>query len=218
VSTANTGTRSAQADRRRGLVLAVLLAGLAGMVDAIGLIRLRYLFVSFMSGNSTQFALAVGRGRLGDAAPILVLIALFVVGAAAGQLIAHFTGRRHLTAVLAVVAVLLAAAAVFHTAPVPMVLAMGSLNAALHRAGNIPVSLTFVTGTLVRFGQGLGDFLAGRAKGWTWVEQAVPWLGLVAGAIIAGAVYARIGSAVDWIPVGLAGALCLASLAFPAPD
>jgi uncharacterized membrane protein YoaK (UPF0700 family) len=210
--------RRAGADRRRGLALALLLTGLAGMVDAIGFIRLGHLFVSFMSGNSTQFAVALGRGRLAEAGPILVLIALFVVGAAGGQLIAHFTGRRHLTSVLATVAVLLAAAAVFHTAPVPMVLAMGSLNAAMHRAGNIPVSLTFVTGTLVRFGQGLGDLLAGHANGWGWAEQAVPWVGLVGGAVIAGAVYARIGSRVDWVSVGLAVALFLWSLAIPAPE
>jgi uncharacterized membrane protein YoaK (UPF0700 family) len=218
VNGANTDARSARADRRRGLALAVLLTGLAGMVDAIGFIRLGHLFISFMSGNSTQFAVGVGRGRFGDAMPILVLIVLFVVGAAGGQLIAHVTGRRHLTAVLAVVTVLLATAAVFHTAPVPMVLAMGALNAAMHRAGNIPVSLTFVTGTLVRFGQGLGDFVAGRATGWGWAEQAVPWLGLVGGAIIAGAVYVRIGSTVDWVPVALAGTLGLWSLAIPAPE
>ncbi len=57
-----------------------------------------------------------------------------------------------------------AAAAMFDTAPEPMVLAMGALNAAMHRAGKVAVSLTFVTGTLVRFGQGFGDFLAGRGS------------------------------------------------------
>ena len=48
-----------------------------------------------------------------------------------------------------------------------MVFAMGALNASMHRAGKIPVSLTFVTGVLVRFGQGLGNFLTGRATGWS---------------------------------------------------
>jgi uncharacterized membrane protein YoaK (UPF0700 family) len=209
---------AAKAGRRRGLLLATMLAGLAGMVDAIGFMRLQNLFVSYMSGNSTQFAVAVGRGRFADAGPILVLIALFVVGAAGGQLTAHAAGRRHLTAVLAAVAALLAAAAIFGVAPAPMVLAMGALNAAMHRAGNIPVSLTFVTGTLVRFGQGLGDFLAGRADGWGWVEQALPWAGIVAGAILAAAAHMRIGSAVAWMPVGTTCVLFVWSLAIPAPD
>ncbi len=204
--------------RRRGLLLAVLLAGLAGMVDAIGFMRLGHLFVSYMSGNSTQFAVAAGQGRFDDAGPIAVLIVLFVVGAAAGQLTAHAAGRRHLTAVLAEVAVLLAAAAIFDTAGGPMVLAMGALNAAMHRAGNIPVSLTFVTGTLVRFGQGLGDFLVGRANGSDWAQQALPWLGLIAGAILAAAAQMRIGSAITWVPVAAAGALFLWSLATQAPE
>jgi len=45
-----------------GLVLAGLLAGLAGMVDAIGYLHLSGLFISFMSGNSTQLAAALGKG------------------------------------------------------------------------------------------------------------------------------------------------------------
>lgn len=211
-------TRAATVDRRRGLLLAALLAGLAGMVDAIGFIRLGHLFVSYMSGNSTQFAVAMGRGHFTEARTILMLIVLFVGGAAGGQLIAHFTGRRHLTAVLAAVAALLVVSAAFDTAPAPMVVAMGALNAAMHRAGNVPVSLTFVTGTLVRFGQGLGDVLAGRLVGWGWAEQAAPWLGLVAGAVLAAAAYVRIGSAVDWMPVAAAGLLLLWSAAIPPPE
>lgn len=202
----------------RALILAVLLAGLAGMVDAVGFIRLRHLFVSYMSGNSTQFAVALGRGELRAAGSILLLIALFVAGAAGGQLLAHAAGRRRLGAVLAAVTGLLAAAAFFDTAPVPMVLAMGALNAALHRAGNLPVSLTFVTGTLVRFGQGLGDVLAGRADSRGWAAQALPWLGLVAGAVLAGAAHLRIGTGVAWLPVGLAALLLLGSLATPPPE
>ncbi len=201
-----------------GLLLAALLAGLAGMVDAIGFLRLGHLFVSYMSGNSTQFAVALGRGRVAEAGSILWLIALFVAGAAGGQMIAHFSGRRHLTFVLAAVAVLLAVAALLGTAPAPMVLAMGVLNASMHRAGTVAVSLTYVTGTLVKFGQGLGDFLTGRAAGWLWAAQALPWLGLIAGATIAGAGYVRIGSAVIWVPVAAAGLLVLWSLAIPEPQ
>ena len=195
-----------------------MLAGLAGMVDAVGFIRLRHLFVSYMSGNSTQFAVALGRGELRAAGGILILIVLFVAGAAGGQLLAHAGGRRRLAAVLVLVIALLATAAFFDTAPIPMVLAMGALNAALHRAGNLPVSLTFVTGTLVRFGQGLGDVLAGRADSRGWAAQALPWLGLVAGAVLASAAYLRIGSAVAWLPVGIASLLLLGSLAIPPPE
>src|SRR5271170_59660 len=212
------GDRSAGVSQSRGLMLACLLAGLAGMVDGIGFLRLGHLFVSYMSGNSTQFAVALGRGRMTEAGSVLWLIVLFVVGAAGGQMIAHFAGRRHLTCVLAVVAALLAVAAVFGTAPAPMVLAMGALNASMHRAGNVAVSLTFVTGTLVKFGQGLGDFLTGRGSGWAWAAQALPWVGLIIGAVAAGAGYLRMGAEVIWIPVAAACLLTLWSVAIPEPE
>jgi uncharacterized membrane protein YoaK (UPF0700 family) len=212
------GDRAARVDQARGLVLACFLAGLAGMVDGIGFLRLGHLFVSYMSGNSTQFAVALGRGRVTEAGSVLWLIVLFVAGATGGQMIAHFSGRWHLTCVLAVVALLLVAAAVSGTAPEPMVLAMGALNASMHRAGHVAVTLTFVTGTLVKFGQGLGDFLTGCGAGWTWVEQALPWVGLVVGATAAGSGYVRMGAAVIWIPVAAACLLTLWSVAIPEPE
>jgi uncharacterized membrane protein YoaK (UPF0700 family) len=205
-------------DEARALVLAVLLAALAGMVDAIGYLHLDGLFISFMSGNSTQLAAALGQGDLAEAGTIAELIALFVLGVAAGQVLAGFTGRRRMTWVLVGVAVLLTIAAVQATAPKPMVLAMGVLNAAMRRAGSVPVSLTFVTGMLVRFGQGLGDFLTGRFTGWNWLAQATPWVGLIAGATIGSAVYMHIGEAAIWVPVALAGLLAACSVAVPQPD
>ena len=148
----------------RGLALAGMLAALAGIVDAIGYLHLGGLFVSFMSGNSTQLGAAIGQGNLAESGTIAKLIMLFVVGAAGGQIVATIAGSRHLVWVLVTVVLLLVLAAMLDAAPEPMVLAMGALNASLRRAGNIPVSLTFVTGVLVRFGQGLGDFLTGRAQ------------------------------------------------------
>jgi uncharacterized membrane protein YoaK (UPF0700 family) len=202
----------------RGLLLAGLLSALAGMVDAIGYLHLSGLFISFMSGNSTQLAAALGQGQLGEAGTIAELIALFVFGAAAGQMLADFTGRRHMTWVLVGVAILLAIAAALGTAAEPMVFAMGALNAAMRRAGSIPISLTFVTGVLVRFGQGFGDFLTRRVTGWNWLAQGTPWLGLIVGATISSGVYMRIGEAAIWVPIGIAALLAAYSVAIPQPD
>jgi uncharacterized membrane protein YoaK (UPF0700 family) len=171
-----------------------------------------------MSGNSTQLAVALGQGKLGEAGTIAELIALFVLGAAAGQMVAGFTGKWHMTCVLVGVAILLAIAGVRSTAPGPMVLAMGALNAAMHRAGDIPVSLTFVTGVLVRFGQGLGDFLSRRTRGWNWLAQAVPWVGLITGATVGGAAYLHFAEAVIWVSVGAASLLAAYSAMIPEPD
>jgi uncharacterized membrane protein YoaK (UPF0700 family) len=202
----------------RGLVLAGLLAGLAGMVDAIGYLHFSGLFISFMSGNSTQLAAALGQGQLAEAGTIAELIVLFVVGAAAGEVLAGVTGRSHMTWVLIGVAILLVIAAALETASQPMVFAMGALNAAMRRAGSIPISLTFVTGVLVRFGQGIGDFLTRRVTGWNWLAQGTPWLGLITGATIGSAVYMRMGEGAIWVPIGVAALLAAYSVAIPQPD
>jgi len=190
------------------------LAALAGIVDAIGYLHLGGLFVSFMSGNSTQLGAAIGQGDLAESGTIAKLILLFVAGAAGGQIVATIAGARHLVWVLVTVVLLLVLAGALDAAPEPMVLAMGALNASLRRAGNIPVSLTFVTGVLVRFGQGLGDFLTGRATGTGWLRQAIPWVGLMAGVILGTVTYDWIGEAAIWLPVGLAALLaaCCAAM------
>jgi len=91
----------------RALVLAGLLAALAGMVDVIGYLHLKGLFVSYMSGNSTQLAAALGQGNFAAAGIIAKLVALFVLGAAAGQVLAGFAGDWRMSWVLAGVTVLL---------------------------------------------------------------------------------------------------------------
>jgi uncharacterized membrane protein YoaK (UPF0700 family) len=202
----------------RGLALAGLLAALAGMVDVIGYLHLHGLFVSYMSGNSTQLAAALGQGNLAAAGSIAKLVALFVLGATAGQVLAGVTGEWHMSWVLAGVTALLTLAALLAAAPEPMVFAMGALNASMHRAGSIPVSLTFVTGALVRFGQGLGEFLTRRSSELKWLAQAVPWLGLIAGATIGSAAFMRIGEAAIWVSVALAVLLLACSAAIRQPD
>ena len=202
----------------RGLVLAAMLAALAGMVDVIGYLHLKGVFVSFMSGNSTQLGAALGQGDLATGADIAELVALFVLGAAAGQILEDFAGRWRMTWVLASVALLLAIAAALRTAPEPIVFAMGALNASMHRAGNIPVSLTFVTGVLVRFGQGLGKLLTRRGTGWNWLAQAVPWIGMVTGATIGGTAYLLTGEPAIWVPIALASLLAAGSVRIRQPS
>ncbi|WP_146101963.1 YoaK family protein [Rhodopila globiformis] len=162
------------------------MAFLAGATDVCGLFRLRDLFVSFMSGNTTMLALALGQGHLGRAMMIAGLIGLFMAGAFVGTVIAVMAGRRHLGVVTLVVAVMLAAAAFrpVTTAGV-LAVAMGILNAAMHRAGAVGVSLTYVTGVLVKFAQGLGHVACGRPPDPFWYLQGVLWLALLAGAAAA---------------------------------
>ena len=74
-------------DSRRNITLACALSALAGYVDGIGFLHLGGLFVSFMSGNSTRMGVSLAEGHWLGAIEALGLVALFVIGAAAGSLI-----------------------------------------------------------------------------------------------------------------------------------
>ena len=186
-----------------GLALVFALSALAGAVDACGLTILKDLFVSFMSGNTTSLAVAIGHGDRARILAILPLIVTFVAGAAAGTVVAILAGRRHLPVVVLAVALILALPIVAPAATVlAMTCAMGALNAAMNRAGAVSVSLTYVTGTLVKLGAGLGHLVCGRAKDWVWLEQGVPWLGLVTGGVLAALGLSHVGKAtIDALPL-----------------
>lgn len=168
-----------------GFVLLWLLAALAGAVDARGIMLLNDVFLSFMSGNSTTLAVSLARGDWPHARLIGLIIGVFVAGAACGQAVAELSGRWRLPVVVALVTALLCLSLIdTNTGILAMTFAMGALNAAMQHAGKVAVSITFVTGALVRFGQGLGALLTGRSGGWLWLPQAVPWTGLMTGAVL----------------------------------
>jgi uncharacterized membrane protein YoaK (UPF0700 family) len=147
-----------------GFGLALLLAALAGWVDAAGLRGAGGVFLSFMSGNTTDLAVSLTHQNWLQAGVIATVIVLFVLGVAAGEIVEPWGGRRGQSLVLGVEAILLAGGALLH-APgshtpaaiglLPLVFAMGLQNATMHRAGGISVGLTYVTGTLVQIGRNL---------------------------------------------------------------
>lgn len=178
------------------LVLAVAMTAVAGYVDAVGLLTLGDLFVSFMSGNSTQFAAAIVHGDWNKAGEAGGIIALFVIGVAGGHFLAAVAQDWRRPAVFMLEAALLGLAvalAPWQGAIVPIVLAMGVQNEALHKAGEIKTSLTYVTGTLVSFGENLASALRGGdpARHWLWLPYLLLWLGLIIGAGIGALVYAQ---------------------------
>jgi uncharacterized membrane protein YoaK (UPF0700 family) len=187
---------------------------LAGATDVYGLSRLHDLFVSFMSGNTTSLGVAIGRGDTQRVVTAAVIVALFVIGVALGTVLAEFSGRWHSVLVMGAVTVLLTLAAALPSASIQMVvLAMGSLNAAMTRIGTTSISLTYVTGALVRFGQGLGRLLCGRggADG-SWTLQGLLWLCLLLGAIVGFGAEARFGAAEIWLLPGIAMLLTIGAV------
>jgi uncharacterized membrane protein YoaK (UPF0700 family) len=198
-------TASTSRTDQLSFALACAMAFLAGATDVCGYVRLKDIFVSFMSGNSTMLALALGQGNLGRAATIGEVIGLFVAGVALGAIVAMFTGGRHAAAVTLLVGLLLLVGDRWSAATVPLLaLAMGILNAAMHRAGKMGVSLTFVTGTLVRFAEGLGHALCGRPSESPWPLFGLLWLSLLVGAIISTLLVGWLGADAVLMPAILA--------------
>ena len=199
-------------DSRRNVALACALSALAGYVDAIGFLHLGGLFVSFMSGNSTRLGVSLPEGQWSSAATSLGLIALFVIGAAAGSLIVLGRGVNRQPWILLAEAVLLAIAALcdafgFSNAAVAaIVLAMGLENAVFQIHGGAGLGLTYVTGALVKVGQLAAVALTGGDR-WGWASNLLLWAALVAGSLCGAAAYHWINLAAIWFAAGAALAI-----------
>jgi len=199
-------------DSRRNIALACALSALAGYVDGIGFLHLGGLFVSFMSGNSTRMGVSLAEGHWLGAIEALGLVALFVIGAAAGSLIVLGRGANRQPWVLLAEASLLAAAALCYAFDLPnvaiaaIVLAMGVENAVFQIAGGAGLGLTYVTGALIKVGQLAAEALTGGAR-WGWVPNLLLWAALVAGSLCGALAYYWINLAAIWFAAAAALAL-----------
>ena len=204
--------------RHRDVALAAALSGVAGYVDAIGFLKLGGFFVSFMSGNSTRLGVGIATGHLSAAATALSLIALFVGGVVLGALAARLAGEERRSAVMALEALLLAAAAAlimagFDAAGVAaMVLAMGAENAVFQRNGDVGVGLTYMTGALVKAGQRIAAALTGGDR-WAWGPYVLLWTGLTLGGALGAAAYLKFGILALWAAAAVVATLALARYA-----
>lgn len=200
---------------RGRLAIAVALAILAGYVDGIAFIYLGGYFVSFMSGNTTQSGVELAGGDLAAAGFGLTVIVAFVVGVMAGTLVAS-PGRDRGWVILAGVGGVIAlgaalataaavdpnavsAAALLAVAPTAacLSLAMGAVNTVFSGRGEASFGITYMTGALVKIGEGIvGALRGGDRTG--WLRYLVLWLGIASGAIAGAAVFALAGSAALW--------------------
>ncbi len=196
-------------DRAEGR-LAASLALIAGYVDAYGVVVLG-VYVSFMSGNTTQTGAQTGQGRFAAALPSALAIMFFVVGNFAGALLTHSSLRRSRQVLLGAVAALLAmiigaTSLVSLKAEVGIAviaLAMGMMNTTLSRVGRQAVSLTFVTGDLARIAGHLAMAILrapveGARGSWdTHLYRALivtrVWGGFLTGALLSGAATPHFG-------------------------
>jgi uncharacterized membrane protein YoaK (UPF0700 family) len=193
-------------DRQR---LAFGLAGLAGLVDATGFVVAGGYFTSFMSGNTTRMGVELVERPALALAP-LGLIGCFLAGVVTGALIGRQFKGRHKRVLLGLVAALLAAGAAMLVAgqAIPFLAlsaaAMGLANNIFARDGEVTVGVTYMTGALVRFGQGIAARISGQSL------PATRGYGLLWSALALGA--ASGGGLCLLAPTAAAGTACAVAL------
>ncbi len=193
------------------LFFGLVLAALAGWVDAVGFLSLGSFYLSFMSGNTTQIAVAAAAGARQAFLHGGAIILSFFAGAFAGTFLADASGRFRLPALLASELALFGAAIrLTQTTPglvalLPVAAAMGMQNALRQMVGGADVGKTFVTGSLYSAGQSLARSLTGAAPRGEWLIFLGAWLAFASGA--AGGAFALRGAGLMANLAGLAAAL-----------
>ena len=204
---------------RRTLVL--VLAGVAGSVDAIGYVTLFHLFVAHMTGNTVSAARGAAMGHAHTLAQHGFPIVMFVLGAILGAVFARALHSRVLALVVELIAlglfVLLGSHPRFgelHWLTVAMpALAMGIQAVTIRRSGDATVQTTFVTGQLVSFADALVTWLTSKRKSAAARARLVfaIWCSYVLGAYAGFTAHAHIGNLAAILPLGaLAAAVVLA--------
>lgn len=153
--------------------LALLLAAVAGVVDAVGYLLLLRLFTAHMSGNSVAMGLSIGQMQWQTALMRAIPIPLFVFGVALGTAGIEVAIRRGIRSSFAIVLgmelLLLAIFMLFSEKFIRngvisvgwefyflvalLTLSMGLQTATLQRVGGSSVRTTYVTGMLTDLSQ-----------------------------------------------------------------
>ena len=186
--------------RRGAFAAAALFASFAGFIDGFGFVYLGGYFVSFMSGNSTRVGVDLVTGDFGAAGLAFLLIASFVGGVMVGTLIA----RPSWISVFLIAALVFAAVAAYAelTAAVGVLLAasMGAKNTVFASDGATSFGVTYMTGALVKFGQGLITAIHTPDR-FAWARPITMWAAIAIGAALGAASIVTLGISGLWIVI-----------------
>ncbi|KGF24399.1 membrane protein [Corynebacterium tuscaniense DNF00037] len=199
--------------RRGEHALAIYLSSITGFVDTIGFLYLGGYFLSFMSGNTTRLTAAVNAGKWDVVSIAGSVMITFLVGVAVGALISQL-GHRHLPPTRTREAVLLFICAMSGVSSLFLALGherlsvyflaftVGAMNSTFERDGEVTISLTYTTGTLVKMSQRfVGAFFGGPHS--AWLINFALWFSLACGALLGGRCYVVFGLKSVWVVTGL---------------
>ncbi|VBA47504.1 hypothetical protein LAUMK142_00790 [Mycobacterium pseudokansasii] len=180
--------------------LSWVLAGLAGLIGAAAFTHSAGYFVTFMTGNSERAVLGLFRNEQWLSIAAALLLASFVGGVVTASLcrrhwwLAHPHGPTVLTALCLFVAAGVDIAvdgwSTNQVSFVPVLFAafgIGALNTSFVKNGEVSIPLSYVTGTLVKMGQGIERHLSG-ASAREWLGYFLLWFSFIAGAATGGGI------------------------------
>ncbi|WP_454790894.1 YoaK family protein [Mycolicibacterium lutetiense] len=178
--------------------LSWILAGLAGVLGAAAFTHSAGYFVTFMTGNTERAFLGLFQGEEWLAIGAALLLMSFVAGVVIASLcrrhlwVNHPHGATVLTTFALVVSTVVDMIARGWTArDVPYVpilfvaFGIGALNTSFVKDGEVSIPLSYVTGTLVKMGQGIERHLSGGQLS-DWLGYFLLWAGFAGGAIVGG--------------------------------
>lgn len=208
--------RAARGRQRLAAAFVCALSCLAGATDAIGFLLVGE-YVSFMSGNTTNLAIAIAGG---DGSALLrgaLVVGSFVAGNALSALVmALANGRQSVLLLLVAAFAAMPALLADPAAGIPaLVFAMGLLNGTMDQVNGQGVGLTYVTGALTRIGRGLGRRILGD-RSTDWHVQAMPWAGVLLGGVAGAFAWLHAWPGAILLPGVLAAFLAVAADAIPA--
>ncbi|MFI9383434.1 YoaK family protein [Kutzneria sp. NPDC052558] len=178
--------------------LSWVLSGLAGMTGATAFTHSSGYFVTFMTGNTERSVLGYFSGTPDLALAALLLIAAFLAGVVIASLLRRHLWKRHAHGASVLTTLALAGATLLDlelngwtgrdVTLMPIMLisfGMGALNVSFVRDGEVSIPLSYVTGTLVKLGQGIERHLSGGSVV-EWLGYALVYVSFMAVALIGG--------------------------------
>ena len=203
--------------------LSWVLAGLAGVLGATAFTHSAGYFVTFMTGNAQRAALGYFRHDVVLSVTAGLLILCFVAGVVIASVCRrHFwVDHPHGPTVLTTVSLLAATLVdiidegweenLLDFAPIMLVaFAIGALNTSFVKNGEVSVPLSYVTGTLVKMGQGIERHIAG-GKAADWLGYFLLFASFVLGATVGGGISLVVNG--TWMLV-VATAVCALTTAY----
>ena len=203
--------------------LSWVLAGLAGVLGATAFTHSAGYFVTFMTGNAQRAVLGYVRHDVWLSITAGLLMVCFVAGVVVASVCrrhfwaAHPHGPTVLTTLSLIAATVVDVIdegwqeAQLDFAPIMLVVfGVGALNTSFVKDGEVSVPLSYVTGTLVKMGQGIERHIAG-GKAADWLGYFLLFASFVVGAAAGGAISVIVNG--TWMLV-VASVMCAAATGY----